>query len=149
MASKYLFVLLPLLLSLHGEARAQQTCAATISDLRAMVGDQTFPLTWDETTMGDGKPLVVSIFERNGSLFLEFNKTREGLWAQSGGVICSAGADLEIRFTADQIHLGPAANWVLRLALRNGGTFTLTRLGSEQLRIATTGWNGIFSPRTK
>ncbi len=97
--------------------------------------------------MGDGKPLVVSILERNGALFLEFIKTREGLWAQSEGRICRAGTDFEIRFDAGQIHLGPAANWVLRLALGNGGKFTLTRLAPDQLRIATAGWSGTFSPK--
>ncbi len=43
--------------------------------------------------MGDGKPLVVSILERNGALFLEFIKTREGLWAQSEGRICRARSE--------------------------------------------------------
>ena len=42
-----------------------------------MLNDQTFPLTWEETTMNDGKPLIVSIQENNGNLFLHFNKTRE------------------------------------------------------------------------
>jgi hypothetical protein len=112
-----------------------------------MLGDQAFPLKWGETTMTDGKPLLVSILEKKGALFLEFIKTREGLWAESAGAICKTGPDLEIRFTGEQIHLGPAANWILRHALRDGGKFTLTQLGSEQLRIATSGWSGIFSPR--
>lgn len=99
--------------------------------------------------MDDGKPLRVSILERNGSLLLEFIKSKEGLWAESGGLICRAGPDLEIRFTAEQIRLGPAANWVLRSLLGNGGTFTLTQLGSEQLRIAASGWSGTFSAAAK
>jgi hypothetical protein len=40
--------------------------------------------------------------------------------------------------------MGPAANWLLQLALFNGGTFTLTRLGSDQLRITGGGWSGTF-----
>ena len=140
---------LPLLLSLNSPAQASPTCAATISELKVMLGDQAFPLKWEETTMEDGKPLLVSIFEKKGALFLEFIKTREGLWAESVGVICKTGSDLEIRFTGEQIRMGPAANWMLRTALGNGGKFTLTRRGSEQLRIATTGWNGIFSPKEK
>lgn len=99
--------------------------------------------------MDDGKPLLVSILEKDGSLFVEFIKTGQGLWAQSAGVICKSGADMEIRFTAEQIRMGPAANWALRLALGRGGKFTLTRLAPEQLRIATTGWSGTFSPRTR
>jgi hypothetical protein len=149
MRQKYFLLLLSLLLSLNCEAQELQTCAATISELKVMLSDQTFPLKWEETTMDDGKPLVVSIIENNGNLFLEFIKTNEGLWAESAGVICKTGTDLETRFTKEQIHLGPAANWVLRYALGKGGKFTLTKLGSEQLRIATRGWSGTFSPKAK
>jgi hypothetical protein len=146
MSRKYVWILLPLLLSLNSRAQEAPTCAATISELRVLLGDQAFAVNWQETTMEDGKPLVVSIHEKKGALFLEFIKTREGLWAESAGVICKTGAGLEIRFSAKQIRFGPAANWVLRYALGNGGKFTLTKLGSDQLRIATSGWNGIFSP---
>jgi hypothetical protein len=144
-----LLLFLPLLLSLNSHAHEPQTCAVTISELRTILGDQTFPLKWEETTMKDGKPLLVTIFEKKGSLFLEFIKTREGLWAESAGLICKTSAGLEIQFTGEQIRLGPAANWVLRYALGNGGKFTLTKLGSEQLQIATSGWSGMFSPRNK
>ena len=112
-----------------------------------MLGDPTFPLIWQETTMGDGKPLVVSILERNGLFSMEFVKSTEGLWVESAGVVCRAGADFEIRFTANQVRLGPAAGLALRFALRNGGSFALSKVGSAQLRIATTGWNGTFAPR--
>ena len=150
MSRKYCFLFLSMLLSLNCEAQESQTCATTISELRVMLGDQTFPLKWEETTMDDGKPLEVSILENNGYLFLEFIKTREGLWAESAGVICKTGTDIETRFTGEQIRLGPAANWFLRHALGNGGKFILTRIGAGgQLRIATSGWSGIFSPRSK
>ncbi len=149
MSRKYIFLFFSLLLSLNSEAQESQTCAATISELKVMLGDQTFPMKWEETTMNDGKPLVVSILENHGYLFLEFIKTRDGLWAESAGVICKAGTDIETRFTGEQIRLGPAANWFLRLALRNGGKFILTRIGAGQLQIATSGWSGNFSPRAK
>jgi hypothetical protein len=71
-----------------------------------MTGEPAFPLKWTETTMGDGKPLLVSISERQGVLALEFTKTREGLWAESTGVICPSGVDLEIVFSREQIRLG-------------------------------------------
>jgi hypothetical protein len=142
-----LLIFLPLLLSLNSHANEAQTCAVTISELRAILGDQAFPLKWEETTMKDGKPLLVTIFEKKELLFLQFIKAREGLWAESAGVICKTSAGLEIRFTGEQIRLGPAANWVLRYALGSGGKFTLTKLGSEQLRIATSGWSGMFSPK--
>ncbi len=149
MFSKCGFLLALLLLSSIGQAYASPTCAATISELRTLLADPTFPLQWEETTMDDGKPLRVSILEGNGALLLEFTKAREGLWVQSGGLVCGAGADFEIRFAAEQIRLGPAANWVLRGLLGNGGKITLTKLGSEQLRIAASGWSGIFSAAAK
>ncbi|MGZ8982473.1 MAG: hypothetical protein ACXW11_00795 [Methylotenera sp.] len=149
MRRKYFLFFLPLLLSWNSDAHESQTCATTISELRVMLSDQAFPLKWEETSMDDGNPLVVSILENNGYLFLEFIKTREGLWAESSGVICKTGTALEARFTGEQIRLGPAANWVLRYALGKGGKFTLTKLGSEQLRIATSGWSGNFSPKAK
>jgi hypothetical protein len=140
---------LSLLLIQSGQAHATPACAANLSELRLLLGATNFPLTWEETSMDDGKPLLVTILEKEGSLWLEFIKTREGLWAQSAGVICRAGQDFETRFGPDQIHLGPAANWVLRLALANGGKFTLTKLGADRLRIAGGGWSGTFLPSPK
>ncbi|MDO9008517.1 MAG: hypothetical protein Q8K57_15440 [Thiobacillus sp.] len=149
MRRKHILLYLSLLLSLNGEAHASPTCAATVGELGLMLGNQIFPLKWEETTMDDGKPLVMSIVENNGSLFMEFTKTGEGLWAESRGVICKTGTDFEARFTGEQIRLGPAAGWILRHALKNGGRFKLTKLGSDQLRIATSSWSGIFSPTSK
>ena len=149
MRRKSILFYLPLLLSLTGEVHAAPSCAATVSELGLMLGNQIFPLKWQETTMDDGKPLVMSIVEHNGSLFMEFTKTGEGLWAESRGVICKTGLDIEARFTGEQIRLGPAAGWLLRQALKNGGTFKLTKLGSDQLRIATSSWSGTFSPTSK
>lgn len=149
MRIKYTLLTLLLLISWNAVGHEFQTCATTISELRVMLRDQTFPLIWEETTMDDENPLVVSILEINGNIVLEFTKTREGLWAESTGIICKSGTNLEASFTRDQIHLGPAASWVLRFALGKGGKFTLSKLGSEQLRIATNGWSGNFSPSSK
>ncbi len=142
-------LLVALLFALNSHAHEPRTCAATISELRNLLGDQSFPLKWEETTMDDEKPLMVSIFEKSGALSVEFVKTRQGLWAQSLGVVCKTDVALEIRFTSEQIQFGPAAGWLLRSALGNGGKFTLTQLGSKKLRIATTGWSGIFNKTDK
>lgn len=149
MRRKYCTLCLSLLLFQGGQAHASPTCAASIGELRLLVGDPNFPLTWEETSMDDGKPLLVSILEKDGSLWLKFIKAREGLWAQSAGVICRSGHDFETRFGPEQIRVGPAANWVLRFALASGGKFTLTRLGSDKLRIAGGGWSGVFLPNAK
>lgn len=141
-----LFLSTALMLALESHAGEKLACAATVTDLRVLLADPAFPLKWEETTMGDGNPLLVSIREKKGLLLLDFTKTREGLWAQSTGAICQTGAGLEISFSAEQIRLGRAASWLLQLSLVNGGTFKLTRIGSENLKIATTGWSGIFVP---
>lgn len=142
-------LLLSLLFTLNSHAQESQPCAATISELKNLLDDQAFPLKWEETTMDDGKPMMVSIFETKGALSVEFIKTRQGLWAQSFGVVCKTDVALEISFTGEQIHFGPAAGWILRSVLGNGGKFTLTRHGPEKLRIATTGWSGVFNQTDK
>lgn len=96
--------------------------------------------------MSDGKPLIVSIMEREGSITLEFFKTREGLWAEGDVVICRSDANLEARMKKGRIRLGPAAHWIVRQSVGQGGTFLLSRLATGQLRIATPGWHGAFSP---
>ena len=141
-----LWLLLPLLLSWSAQASEPPACATTIAALQAMNGDQAFPLKWKEISMDDGQPLRVSILEKNGVLAFEFVKSGRGLWAETAGAVCRSGADVEIRFTGEQIRFGPAASWILRVLLGNGGTFTLTRLGPAQLRIATRGWHGDFVP---
>jgi hypothetical protein len=122
-------------------------CAATIGDLRTLAADASFPLHWEETSMTDGKPLMVSIMEKDGSIFLEFVKTGEGLWAEGAAVICKSNAILEARMKKGRVRVGPAAHWILRHSIGQGGTFVLSRLATGQLRIATPGWHGAFSPR--
>lgn len=136
-----------LLSALSGHALAAPDCMTTLGELRTTLADRRDSLQWIETTMDDGKPLVVSIAERNGALVLEFIKTTEGLWAEGTGAICGVGADFEIRFAKDQLRMGPASGWLLRSLLGQGGKFTITRLGADQLRIASSGWSGIFVPK--
>jgi hypothetical protein len=131
------------------DALAAPACVTSISELRNVLGDQRASLQWEETSMDDGKPLVVSIFESKGALVLEFVKTKEGLWAEGSGAICGAGANFEISFDKNQLRMGPASGWLLRSLLGQGGKFTLTRLSADQLRIATSGWSGTFVPKPK
>ena len=138
------------LLALAGvDALAAPACFASLNELRKVLNDPRASLQWEETSMDDGKPLVVSIFESKGALVLEFVKTKEGLWAEGSGAICGAGANFEISFDKNQLRMGPASGWLLRSLLGQGGQFTLTRLGSDQLRIATSGWSGTFVPKPK
>ena len=138
------------LLALAGaDALAAPACVTSLNELRNVLGDQRASLQWEETSMNDGKPLVVSIFESQGALVLEFIKTKEGLWAEGTGAVCGSGANLEISFDKNQLRMGPASGWLLRSLLGQGGKFTLTRLGAAQLRIATSGWSGTFVPKPK
>lgn len=136
----------PLLLSLAAASAAATPCAATIDELKAMADDASFPLRWQETSMSDGKPLVVSIAEREETLYLEFTKAREGLWAEGEARVCGSGGRFEARLRRSALRLGPAAHWILRQSLGHGATFVLSRLPSGQLRIATPGWSGLFEP---
>lgn len=136
-------IALPLACGAYAEPAAQ--CASSLPEFRQLAGDPAFPLRWQETSMDDGKPMVVSIVERNGALVLTLVKTGESLWAEGAGVICRSGADLEARLSKDQLRLGPAANWLTRLALADGCAITLRRV-SKYLRIATRGWSGLFVP---
>ena len=142
-------VCIPVLLlmcSLGAQAQEESACASTIKDLRILAGDPSFSSRWVEVSMDDGKPLMVTIIERNGALSLEFLKTGEGLWAETSSVICKSGVNLEARMSKEQIILGPAANWMLSFALANGGVFTLHHRVSNQLLIETRGWSGRFAP---
>jgi len=121
-------------------------CAATFDELRSLAGDPAFPAKWEEVSMADGKPLVVSIKEHDGSLFLEFVKTHEGLWAEGPAAICAAAPGLEATIARNRIHIGPAAHWLLRHSLGAGARFRLGRLATGQLHIATPGWSGTFAP---
>jgi len=141
------FLMLWLPLSSH--AQGPEKCVTTVIELKELLSDQAFSLKWEETTMDDGKPLMVTIAEKNGALSVAFVKSTKGLWADISGVICKTEKDLEIRFTAEQIRFGPAASWVLRYALSDGGKFILTRIDAKQMRVATTGWSGVFVPMEK
>lgn len=130
-----------------GGAREPGRCAATIGELRNLIGDSAFALHWVETTMTDGKPLHVAISERDGSLFLEFRKAQEGLWAQGSAAICIANDGFEARIPGNRIQLGPAAPWLLGQFMGRGATFTLSQPATGQLHISTRGWSGAFAPR--
>jgi len=135
---------LMLALAVSCQAQTPEKCVSTLADLKQMLDDPTFSLTWEETTMDDGKPLVVTISEKDDALSVAFVKRTKGLWADISGEICKTDQALEIRFTGQQIHFGPAASWILRYMLGKGGKFTLTRISAQTLRVSTMGWSGDF-----
>lgn len=126
-----------------GAHQAGGDCATTVAALIRL--DGSLHRTWDETSMSDGKPLVLSLAEQDGELHLVFDKTAEGLWARGRAAICRRGAVVEARLTA--VQLGPAAPWLLRSALGRNPVFVLTRRADAELQIATPGWSGSFRAR--
>jgi len=142
MTSSRLFAIALLCLSGQVFSLEPAPCVTTLEGLKLLADDPSFPLRWEEASMSDGKPLVVSIMEKHGTLFLEFMKTREGLWAEGEAVICRGSADLEARI--GQTRMGPAAHWILRQSVGQARSFTLSRHTSGHLQIATLGWSGTF-----
>ncbi len=124
---------------------AAPTCAQSLAQLRALLEDAAFPLRWEETTMDDGKPLVLTMAERDGRLVLSIHKTREGAWAHGRASICSQESRLEARFVDGAASVGPAAPWTMRQAIAQELAFTLTRLGPARLEVSMGGWSGGFA----
>ncbi|HVZ45716.1 MAG TPA: hypothetical protein VHA82_18050 [Ramlibacter sp.] len=120
-------------------------CASSVEEVAALLGEKRLPQAWVETSMADGKPLVMSLAQRDGVLFMQFYKTHEGLWAQGPVAVCASNDEVVAEIAPGRVALGPAAHWLLRQALANGARFRLARLG-RRLRVATTGWSGIFAP---
>lgn len=121
-------------------------CAVNVAQLRDLLGDASFPLHWREVSMSDGAPLLVRVIEAEGRLVLRFVKTGAGLWAEGPAEFCGGQGELEARIAEHHMRVGPAAPWLLRHSLAGGARFALTRLPQGQLRIATTGWSGVFQP---
>lgn len=133
-------------LGLAGGAAAHATCASNVAQLREVLQEPGFPLSWEETGMDDARPLLVTLDDRAGALFISFVKSGAGLLAQGPARICVVDNRLEARFLRDGLQLGAAAGLVLTAALRAGAAVGLHRMGPGQLRIGTAGWRGDFIP---
>jgi len=139
-------LLAALCLGLAPLAALPAPCATSVAELRALLEDPVFPLAWEETSMRDARPLLATLDERNGGLFISFVKTGEGLWAEGAATLCRTGDRLEARFANGTLRIGPAAGWMLRHALETGAPVALRRVSAQELRIGTLGWAGRFVP---
>lgn len=124
-------------------------CAKDIAGVRDLLKDANMPLVWVETTADDGKPLVVTISELGRKLHLEFDKTKEGLWASGGADVCMVEGNVVAHITKDHIKLGKAAHWVVKMSMSGGAKFTLKYSAPDKLHISTFGWKGDFTPQKK
>lgn len=131
------------MLALPVSAFSGETCAGSFAEAGELLGRLNFPRVWREVTMNDGKPLVLRI-SGGESLRLSFVKTGEGLWAEGPVRICRSNARIEAEIAAEQMTVGPAANWAVRQMLSGGATFELMPRKDGQLRITTGAWTGDF-----
>lgn len=133
-------------LGLASGAAAHATCATSVAQLREVLQEPAFPLSWEETGMGDARPLLVTLDDRAGALFISFVKTGAGLLAEGPARVCRVDDRVEARFLREGLQLGGAASLVLTVALRGGAAVGLQRTGPGRLRIGTIGWRGDFIP---
>lgn len=120
-------------------------CATSVAELRAVLQDPFFPLAWEETETRDPRPLLVTLDDRPGGLFISF-WTSEGLLAEGPARVCRVEDRVEARFLRDGLQLGPSASLLLKTALRAGAAVSLQRTGEERMRIGSFGWTGEFVP---
>ena len=124
---------------------AHADCAGDIDGLRRIAQDVAFPLDWIETGMDDGRPLRLTLSQREETLHFQFNKTPAGLWAEGLGEICAVAGALEVQFGPGALHPGPDASWLLRRRLEGGARLRLARLPSGELQVSTFGWHSRFA----
>ncbi len=121
-------------------------CADNFTALKTVLNEPDFQSHWIETTANDGKPLKMDISDREGKLYLEFDKTKEGLWASGSTDVCKVDDKFEAQITKEKINLGKAAPWIMRMSMKSGATFKLQKLKPGVLKISTFGWSGEFVP---
>jgi hypothetical protein len=106
---------------------------------------------WMETTQDDGKPLFIQLKEDKTKIYLIFNKTKEGLWAEGPAQLCKESASI-VHAKIDKAHikLGESLPKIIRWGFSAfGADFKLKPTGSEKqptLEISTSGWSGSFVP---
>lgn len=120
-------------------------CADTEAELDAMtVAD--FSVNWRETTANDGKPMLLKMSSKNDKLYMVFEKSRDGVWAEGAVEVCSDGGGLLVKMDADDIHLGPKAPGLVRMAMHNGARFKVQVKSARSIHVSTSGWSGDFTP---
>ena len=132
---------------------ASPNCVETKVEVRELmtksVGSefsQVLESGWSETTADDGKPLQITVSEKEGKLYMVFNKTNEGIWAEGPAQVCESEGSLKLRVTGKMIKLGSAAPWPIRFTMSGGANLGLKFKAADKLHVSTTGWSGDFVP---
>jgi len=138
---------------IHLAMAAATHCVDTKADVRTLmtrsVGaefSQVLESPWSETTADDGKPLQITVSEQEGKLYMVFNKTKEGIWAEGPAQVCESEGDLKLKIIGKTIKLGQAAPWPIRWSMSDGASLGLKFKASDKLHVSTTGWSGDFVP---
>ena len=135
-----------LLIIIFGLQAQADPCAQTRQDLNAFLKVESFPENWIETTQNDGKPLMIKMQERNGSLYFIFDKTKEGVWAEGVIQICKNQNNFVVQISRKDIKIGSAAPWPMKISMKSGAQFTLQLKEKDKMHVSTFGWSGDFIP---
>lgn len=125
-------LILVVMLSFLSWSTAQAQCLRNLEQLRAA----KIKTTWVETTMDDGKPLIIVIHEANRQL--EFSAAKAGeLWLRGEICISLDGKTLTLKNIKATEAVPPLARRFLSKP-QSG------RIENNEVRFSGLGWNGIF-----
>lgn len=121
-----------------------ETCVTTLDAFKKLIKHDDFPVAWIETTADDGKPLVMRISSESDKLHLEFDKTKEGIWAKGFATVCQEKNSFSAKISKDDVKWGPEAPFVMKM--RGSANFDLSFPKDTEMKVAIFGWSGTFMP---
>jgi hypothetical protein len=133
-----------ILLLFTAQARAE-TCVTTLEGFKKLIKQENFPVVWAETTADDGKPLIMRISTEKDRLHLEFDKTKEGIWAKGFATICQDKKRFSAKIAKEDVQWGPEAPFVMKMG--GSANFKLEFPKQNKMNVAVFGWSGTFVPQ--
>lgn len=142
------FTLLVGILLIGAVVQAQE-CVTDQLGLLKLVGSEEFHAEWIETTQDDGKPLMIKMQSQKDRLYFIFDKTKEGVWAEGLIRVCKNQDKLIVKISKEDIKVGDAAPWLIKMAMGGGAEFKLQITSKDKMHVAITGWSGDFIPQSE
>jgi hypothetical protein len=134
--------------AIAAEQSQETKCTSDLKEAKTRLPVGSIERGWIETGANDGKPMVIRLIASSQELRLEFDKTQEGIWASGRATVCGSIHDrdqtLSLAISSDDIRLGPAAPFLLRMAFKRGARFEITTLKDGEFQVKTTGWSSRF-----
>lgn len=119
-------------------------CAYDLNSLSSVFDVSGFSTRWTEVGASDGQPLLLTISQGDGSLFLQFVKSGQGTWVAGEASICGGGGSATATISADQVTVNNLP-WAVKLVMGDGASFNLrVTPDGRQLSISGGGWTGRF-----